>query len=89
MLLQNIADALLVDRVGIGMQQTHSNALNLRLPDALYERFDRGALERLKNLAAVIKPLRHSPAQTSGHQRRPAIGIKVVLVEAVLVTDLK
>ena len=50
MLLQQDPDALLVDRIGVSMQQAHCNAFYLRFANALNEIFNRGLIEGSENL---------------------------------------
>ena len=88
-LLNNLAYALLVRRVSIGMQQPYGEALDGLDLDALDQLGDGRFIQVLQHPATVIHPFAHSKAQRARYQRWIAVGIEVVLVEAVFVADLQ
>ena len=86
---KDLPNTLLVCWVGVGMQQAHGDAFYLCLFEECDEVFNRALIKGRQNVTPVIDPLGHGPAQASRDQRRVAVGIKVVLVEAVFITDLQ
>ncbi len=86
---QDVANTLLVCGIGIGMQQAHGNALDFCLFQGRDKAFNRVFVKRSQNVTSAIDPLRYGPAPASWDERRVAVGVKVVLVETVLIADLQ
>ena len=85
---QDGADALLVHRVGVGVDQRHGDRLDALVGDAFGDLAHGLLVERPANGAMHVEALGHREAQLARHQGRRLDDVDVVLVEAALVGDL-
>ena len=86
---EDLPNTLLVRGIGIGMQQAYGNAFYFCLFQGRDEAFNRVFIKRCQNVTPAIDPLRYGPAPASWDQRRVAVGVKIVLIETVLIADLQ
>ena len=86
---QDVANTLLVCGIGIGMQQAYGNAFDFCFFQGFDETFNRVLVKRRQNVTPAIDPLGYGPAPASWNEWRVAVGVKVVLVETVLIADLQ
>ena len=88
-MLNDLGNALLMRRVGVGVEQADGEALDFLARNFRDQRGDGVLIERRQNLPAPVHALGHRPAQRARHEGREPVGVDVILVETVFVGDLK
>jgi hypothetical protein len=68
-LLQDLPGALLVSRVGVGVQERHGDCFDIHLTEPARQLVQPVLVERHLDDAFVVQPLRHFPAQVALDER--------------------
>ena len=85
---QDLGDAALVARLGVGVQQADRDRFDVLAHKLVGERPDRVLVERDQYVAARVDPFIDAEAALARHQRRRLVHIDVVLLEAAFGADL-